>query len=283
MAFIGGQDLARLLVYGKIILNDEHKCNYKPSRIKQASYELSLGNEVYLTDNENKIKTYLDDKNDVITINPGQFALLLTEEVVKVPNNLLGFISIKATEKLKGLINVSGFHVDPGFKGKLLFSVYNASPSKIQLTKGKQYFLIWFSELKNPLGEEYIYKNNSHQNQNSIDSKYTSPLINGEIASPHELLSKIKLNENKIASVENTNSLKNEKVLWAVSIGITLLVTLNIAFWINKGKDINAYNEGVKSIENKITNERLDKLERIFLSLYKQDSLKKVYSKDVKQ
>src|SRR5690606_27690678 len=153
---------------------------------------------------------------------------LLTEEVINVPDNLLGFISIKATEKLKGLINVSGFHVDPGFKGKLLFSVYNASPSKIQLTKGNQYFLIWFSELKNPLNKDYIYKANSHQNQNSIDTKYISPLINGEIASPHELLSKIKINESKITEVENTNSIKNEKIFWAISIGITLLITLNI-------------------------------------------------------
>src|SRR5690606_7782910 len=163
-----------------------------------------------------------------------------------------------------------------------LFSVYNASPSKIQLTKGNQYFLIWFSELKNPLNKDYIYKANSHQNQNSIDTKYISPLINGEIASPHELLSKIKINESKITEVENTNTIKNEKIFWAISIGITLLITLNISYWLNKSGDIKAYNEGIRSAENKINSAKLDTLEKKILYLYQQDSMKSAKSKDVK-
>jgi len=58
-----------------------------------------------------------------IAIPPGQLALLITEEEVAIPTNRIGFISIKFTAKMRGLINVSGFHVDPGFKGKLKFSV----------------------------------------------------------------------------------------------------------------------------------------------------------------
>ena len=46
-----------------------------------------------------------------------------------------------------GLVNVSGFHVDPGYKGRLKFAVYNAGGSDIKLTRGDAIFLIWFSEL----------------------------------------------------------------------------------------------------------------------------------------
>ena len=59
---------------------------------------------------------------------PGQFAFLLTDEIVEVPDSAMALISIKAKIKWRGLINVSGFHVDPGFKGRLIFSVYNAGP-----------------------------------------------------------------------------------------------------------------------------------------------------------
>ena len=41
-------------------------------------------------------------------------ALLITEEQVNVSLYAMAFISMKAGKKLGGLINISGFHVDPG-------------------------------------------------------------------------------------------------------------------------------------------------------------------------
>lgn len=185
----------------------------------------------------------------------------------------LGFISVKASEKLKGLINVSGFHVDPGFKGKLLFSVYNASPSVIQLRKGEPYFLLWFSELKSSLGAEYLYNSKNHQNQEKIDPKYITPLINGEILSPSELSKKIKENFKKIEEVANTHSLKNEKIFWAIGIFLGLAITLNIGFWLNKNEYIKGYNDAVRLQEvDKLIQENSILLNDS-LTLHKIDSL----------
>lgn len=81
------------------------------------------------------------------SIPPGQFAFVLTEEVVNVPPGAMAFISMKATFKLKGLVNVSGFHVDPGWCGPLIFSVFNAGPSPVHLQRGLPLFLIWYADL----------------------------------------------------------------------------------------------------------------------------------------
>jgi dCTP deaminase len=59
----------------------------------------------------------------------------------------MGFISVKATYKLKGLVNVSGFHVDPGWSGRLIFTVFNAGPSTIHLERGLDVFLLWIADL----------------------------------------------------------------------------------------------------------------------------------------
>nr|WP_267902434.1 deoxycytidine triphosphate deaminase [Sinorhizobium meliloti] len=80
-------------------------------------------------------------------IPPGQFAFLLTEETVKVPPTAMAFISMKATFKMKGLINVSGFHVDPGWEGPLVFAVFNAGPAPVHLQRGLPLFLIWYADL----------------------------------------------------------------------------------------------------------------------------------------
>jgi dCTP deaminase len=59
----------------------------------------------------------------------------------------MGLISIKATYKLKGLVNVSGFHVDPGWSGPLIFTVFNAGPATIHLQQGLPVFLLWIAAL----------------------------------------------------------------------------------------------------------------------------------------
>lgn len=222
---------------------------YTEERIDNVAYELSLGDQVFLTDSKTGEKTTLTGTDNHVSINPGQFALLLTKETVTIPEDKLAFISIKAGEKFKGLVNVSGFHVDPGFSGKLLFSVYNAGPSIIMLEMGKPYFPIWFAELKGDPVDTDAYNaiSNSHQNQSSIPLKYIEVLKRGDLASPNALLTKIKevdidLND-KLKDVDR-RKLKNE---WLISILIGAVITVLIrVFW-----EHNAF----VNIEEKVKNE----------------------------
>lgn len=127
---------------------------FDPLAVEQASYTLKIGNEIFVTKdhrnfNDPHTKKILSSNEDFV-IPAGQFAFLLTKESVIVPNNAIAFISMKAKIKYKGLINISGFHVDPGFSGKLLFSVYNAGPNLIHLCQNQPCFLIWYASLNEP-------------------------------------------------------------------------------------------------------------------------------------
>ena len=113
---------------------------------------LSIGPEVYVSPTTRQpIPTTVTvrklTEGEAFTIPPGQFAFLLTEEVVSVPADALAFISIRAKTKFRGLVNVSGFHVDPGYRGQLTFAVFNAGPVPIHLKRGQPIFLIWYASL----------------------------------------------------------------------------------------------------------------------------------------
>src|SRR5439155_20009152 len=123
-----------------------------------------------------------------IAIPPGQFAFLITNEVVTVPNDALALISIKAGIKFLGLINVSGFHVDPGFKGRLKFSVYNAGSHYITLARAEPIFMIFFADLDKPAQPPY---GGEHQGQMGITSREVTNL-QGEVASPAALDERLK-------------------------------------------------------------------------------------------
>jgi len=281
MAFLSTVDLKNLLSTGNCIIP------YDPNRIDNVAYELALGDEVYLSDSKSGIKEILDTKTSQIQINPGQLALLLTKEIVNIPSDKLAFISIKASQKLKGLVNVSGFHVDPGFSGQLVFSVYNASPAAIMLERNEPYFLIWFTELSSNLDKEDAYnsKTNNHQNQSGIPVKYIEALKRGEITSPSALLNKIKEQgdtlKEKIKEVETTlgNQLKDveRKKLrneWLLTLAIGASITLFIKFYWDSRVYQTGYEQGLK--EKKVVEEvsrALDNLSIDSIVAYKVDSV----------
>ena len=122
------------------------------ARVDCAAYRLSIGPEIYVSPNDQTADpTTVTIRNlsdgEAFTIPPGQFAFLLTEEVITVPADALAFISIRAKTKFRGLVNVSGFHVDPGYCGQLTFAVFNAGPVPVHLKRGQEIFLIWYASL----------------------------------------------------------------------------------------------------------------------------------------
>ena len=210
---------------------------YDLNRVDDAHYELSLGDEYFATNNESGVKTGIKE-GDQIRIQPGQFALLLTKETVTIPADIIAFISIKASIKFRGLINVSGFHVDPGFHGKLKFGVYNAGSKEIVLDWGQQLFPMWFCRLSGT-NERY---DGSHNNQTGITSEDVNR-INGDIISPNVLNKKFKKLEERIGNINV-----------AIASGITILVVI-LGLFLGKYLDNSASSAVIQATERHLRTE----------------------------
>jgi dCTP deaminase len=132
---------------------------FDKKQIDCAAYTLHMGAEAYVSPSEaeqrpNNITIKRLDVGEAFTIPAGQFAFLLTEEKVTIPKDAIAFISMRSRVKLRGLVNVSGFHVDPGYDGKLIFGVFNAGPRTAHIRRGEPCFLIWYADLDKKIDEE---------------------------------------------------------------------------------------------------------------------------------
>ncbi|MCB0518493.1 MAG: deoxycytidine triphosphate deaminase [Lewinellaceae bacterium] len=270
MSYLGTEKLKQLIEAKSVIspLPDSMRMS---QRIKQGAYELSLGDEVFQTDSKDKKRQILTKEREQVIINPGQFALLLTEESVRIPKDKIAFISIRAGIKLRGLVNVSGFHVDPGFEGKLVFSVFNAGSGPISLEKGQPYFLIWFAELSVPEMDADSY-DGEHQGQTNIPLKYIDALNSSELASPNVLLEKINSNYQDLNSKATTRD-----YIFRTGLGILIVIALKLFLeWgvyqngINKG-----YNKKSEEIEaDSILNNLLIQKKALLLEIESLESKK---------
>lgn len=204
---------------------------FKPDRVDCAAYTLSIGPEVYVSPSDQRVDPNtvtirkLED-GGAFTIPPGQFAFLLTDEVVTVPDDMLAFISIRAKIKFHGLVNVSGFHVDPGYRGQLTFSVFNAGPIPIHLKQGCKIFLIWYASL-------------DQTTNNKKDDKTHMGINSGMVTKVAGELQSFASISNKIQNVNETlanriHALEKEQSYYRVIGTITLaLATFLLTSWLS--------------------------------------------------
>lgn len=218
----------------KLSANSSVVTEFLPENVDANAYNLHMGGCYFRTADdtgqEQKKKTLLS--GEAFIIPAGQFAFLLSQETVNVPPNAMAFISMRTGIKFQGLINVSGFHVDPGYSGKLIYAVYNASPSPLQICEGDPIFKIWFADLDRTSAEEYLFVGRA---QNDI----SNGLIRGmskEIFSLQSLAEKMRDLENSVNGklAEQKPTMDNLAFVWrAITLGVvgTVLVALLALAW----------------------------------------------------
>nr|WP_159079745.1 deoxycytidine triphosphate deaminase [Methyloceanibacter sp. wino2] len=195
-----------------------------------------MGSEAYVSPSEaeqdpKKITIQQIGRAGAFTIPPGQFAFLLTEEHIKIPQGAIGFISIKTRIKFRGLVNVSGFHVDPGYSGRLIFAVFNAGPRPIHLRRGDECFLMWLASLDDPNTKMIRDKDGFNSINTDLVSKISGPVMSFE-----GLNAKIgdlkKDYDKRIGTIELQNAIIKwaAMAIFAILIGVVVTPTIRGAW-----------------------------------------------------
>jgi dCTP deaminase len=104
---------------------------FDSSSLQATSYDAHIGREVRVSHATET--TVLGDQRQTIALQPGEFALVVTNERFRLPMDVAANIGPKTYFTLKGLILLAGMQIDPGFEGALRLGVYNASPKAFVL------------------------------------------------------------------------------------------------------------------------------------------------------
>jgi dCTP deaminase len=216
MAFWSGQRIAR----NQHIISD-----FDAAQIDCAAYNLRVGNCYFCTseDEKNYKPQKILAKGETFVIPPGQFAFLITKETVCIPDNTLAFISMRTMKKFQGLINVSGFHVDPGYEGNLVYSVFNAGPTNVDVSEGEKLFKIWFCDLDQISEPQFRYRGKSASISNDLVKG-----MSGKVLSLRDLSAKLEELEKLRPSIDTLNLVYRTLVIGVI--GALLLAIFSGAY-----------------------------------------------------
>jgi len=191
-------------------------------RVEAAGYRLSVGQEVYTNGQSGEVVQSLEEGQGFV-ISPGQFAFILTEEIVNIPQNSIGFISIRASIKFLGLVNVSGFQVNPGFNGNLIFAVFNAGPKHIHLKRGDDIFSLWIADLDDADVSDFIDKGKIPNNLSEIPSSVVNGIA-GESLTAYQLSESLAALTKKVEVIETLSS--RQKFYLRIIFGFVITIGL---------------------------------------------------------
>jgi len=98
--------------------------------LQPASYDLRVGEEGFTL----SLGRVISIQNEgVLEIQPGDFALVLTHEYLRLPANTVGRLGLRSVYARMGLLATVGPQVDPGFEGKVVIGIVNFSSQTIKL------------------------------------------------------------------------------------------------------------------------------------------------------
>ena len=99
-----------------------------------------------------------------LVIKPGQQTLAATVERVELSEQFLGILHIRSSLAREGIL-ASLALVDPGFRGQLTVSLYNAGDRLVSLRKGERFIQLSLLRLGMPATHAYVGK---YQNSRGV-------------------------------------------------------------------------------------------------------------------
>ena len=95
-------------------------------------------------------------------LEPKKQSLVASIETVELSENFVGFLHLRSSLAREGLF-ASLALVDPGFRGQLTVSLYNAGDSAVHLAKGERFIQLSIVRLGKPAINKYSgrYQNSS--------------------------------------------------------------------------------------------------------------------------
>ncbi|MGN7614151.1 dCTP deaminase [Magnetococcales bacterium HHB-1] len=89
-------------------------------------------------------------------LHPGKFALGMTVERIRLPDNVVGWLDGRSSLARMGLmVHITAHAIDPGWNGNITFEFFNAGPLPLALPPGLRIGAISFETLSTPTSRPY--------------------------------------------------------------------------------------------------------------------------------
>jgi deoxycytidine triphosphate deaminase len=129
----------------------------KESLVQPSSLDLHVGAIFVPPQDEPKPKDPVDKRLDY-TLHPGQAIVVDTLEEVNLPSEIAAFGFPPTSISDRAILMTNPGHIDPGFKGKLTFTLINMGREAYMIAKGQTIATLLLVKLTNPPTKDFAQR-----------------------------------------------------------------------------------------------------------------------------
>jgi dCTP deaminase len=127
--------------------------------IRSAGYDLRLGCKYHLQRNVRGGKLEVEEldatKCTALVVPPNEVVIVTTVESLKLPDDLVGHLTLKLDLLLRGLIMANQSQIDAGYEGGLFILLYNLSDQNVSLQQGDSILRLELVKLTSATSKPY--------------------------------------------------------------------------------------------------------------------------------
>lgn len=128
------------------------------SQIQPASVDLTIG-DIFLPEIPQGEKGSIESPLTFHSLRAGHTAIVQTKEELDLPRNLAAIGFSPSSVSSRGLLMTNPGHVDPGYKGRMKFTVINMGRESFALNSGDIIVTLLFFQLDPPAKQSYSERN----------------------------------------------------------------------------------------------------------------------------
>jgi dCTP deaminase len=116
---------------------------FNPAQLNPASYDVRLGSDIKVEGKTIGPEKYrqrwheISLEESIYYLDPGEFVLAVTQEYVRIPNDMEAVFQLKSSRGREGYEHALAGYIDPGFHGRITLELSNINRRhEIPLQKG---------------------------------------------------------------------------------------------------------------------------------------------------
>jgi len=151
----------------------------KSSPIQPTSIDLHIG-RIFVPETEPHLTGGEKFPHEEYVLEPGKTALVETYETLNLPSDISGIGFPPSRVSVTGILMTNPGHVDPGFEGKLSFTIINMGKKPFLLKRRRMIFSVAFFKLEGAVHQDFkarrendtdrVRKNKGNVRQRNIDA-----------------------------------------------------------------------------------------------------------------
>lgn len=186
---------------------------YVESQIQGASYDLRVGDQGGTTSGKKLVRI---NESGFLTIKPGDFAVVITLEEIRLNAQFVGRFGLRAKFARKGLIATTGPQIDPGFHGRLIVGLTNLSPKPVTISHKDDFLSVELHKLEHPTEKPYT---GPYQDKMELGPEEIESITEREGMALSEVLTTLQtLSQNMGALAKDIDTLK-----WVIGIAAAVI------------------------------------------------------------